>query len=197
MAVTSRIVKELREKTGAGMMDCKRALETSGGDLEKALVLLREKGLATASKKSIRTTNQGVIDSYIHLHGRIGVLVELACESDFVAKTEEFRGLAHDLAMQIAATAPQYISREQVPADVLEKEKEILRAQVAGEKKPANVVEKIVEGRLEKFFTDVCLVDQPFIRRPENSIKDLLTEHVAKFGENIVLKRFTRYQLGE
>lgn len=197
MAIASDIVKELREKTGAGMMDCKKALEAAGGDMEKALVNLREKGLASASRKAARTTSAGVIDSYIHLHGRIGVLLDLACESDFVAKTEEFRALAHDLAMQIAATAPQYISREQVPADVLDKEKEILRVQVASEKKPVNIIDKIVEGRLEKFYADVCLLDQPFVRRQETAIKGLLTEHIAKFGENIVIKRFTRYQLGE
>lgn len=197
MAVTSEVVKDLREKTGAGMMDCKKALEAAGGDMEKALVCLREKGLASASKKSARTTSAGLIDAYIHLHGRIGVLLDLACESDFVAKTEEFRALAHDLAMQIAATAPQYVCRDNVPADVLAQEKEILRTQIAGEKKPANIIDKIIEGRLEKFFADVCLIDQPFVRRPEVAIKDLLTEHIAKFGENIVIKRFTRYQLGE
>ncbi|MGW8272274.1 MAG: translation elongation factor Ts, partial [Thermodesulfovibrionales bacterium] len=188
--------KELREKTGAGMMDCKKALTESSGDFEKAVDILREKGLATAAKKSARAASEGAIGSYIHMN-KIGVLVEINCETDFVARTDEFRELVKDIAMHIAAANPQYLSREDVPAEVVAREKEIYRAQVAD--KPPQVVDKIIEGKLEKFFSDTCLVDQIFIKDPDGKqkVKDLLVGKIAKVGENIILRRFVRYQLGE
>lgn len=196
MTVTADKVKELREKTNAGMMDCKKALSESGGDMEKAIDILRQKGLATAAKKAGRSASQGLIDSYIHMD-KLGVLVEINCETDFVAKTDDFKGLVRDIAMHIAAANPIYISREDVPQDVIEREREIYRAQVAN--KPPQVVEKIIDGKLEKFFSDTCLLEQVFIKDPEGKqkIKDLITEKVAKLGENIVLRRFARFQLGE
>lgn len=196
MTVTADKVKELREKTGAGMMDCKKALADSSGDMEKAIDLLRQKGLATAAKKASRAASEGLIGSYIHMD-KLGVLVELNCETDFVAKTDDFRELVKDIAMHIAAANPTYVSREEVTADVIEREKEIYRAQVAN--KPPQVVEKIIEGKLDKFFGDTCLLDQVFIKDPEGKqkIKDLITEKIAKLGENIVLRRFARFQLGE
>lgn len=196
MVISAEMVKELREKTGAGMMECKKALEESNGDLEKAVTVLRQKGLASASKKAGRTASEGIISSYIHMD-RIGVLVEVNCETDFVARTEDFRSLVKDIAMHIAAANPVYISREQVPEEVVEKEKEIYRAQISG--KPAQVVEKIIEGKLEKFYNDTCLLDQVFIKDPEQKLKvrDLITEKIAKLGENIVVRRFARFQLGE
>lgn len=194
--ISADMVKELREKTGAGMMDCKKALEESNGDFEKAVTVLRQKGLASASKKAGRTASEGLISSYIHMD-RIGVLLEVNCETDFVARTEDFRNLVKDIAMHIAAANPVYISREQVPAEVIEKEKEIYRAQITG--KPPQVVEKIIEGKLEKFYNDTCLLDQVFIKDPEQKkrVKDLITEMIAKLGENIVVRRFARFQLGE
>jgi elongation factor Ts len=195
MAISAQMVKELREKTGAGMMECKKALEESGGDFNKAIEYLRQKGLATAQKKAGRTATEGIITSYIHMD-KIGVLLELNCETDFVARNEEFRQLAKDIAMHIAAANPQYISKEDVPQEIIEKEKEIYKAQITGNK-PPQVVEKIIEGKLEKFFEDMCLLNQPFIREPEKKIKDLITEKIAKFGENIVIRRFVRFQVGQ
>lgn len=194
--VTADMVKELREKTGAGMMECKKALQESNGDFEKAITVLRQKGLASASKKAGRTASEGLISSYIHMD-RIGVLLEVNCETDFVARTEDFRNLVKDIAMHIAAANPVYISREDIPVEVIEKEKEIYRAQITG--KPAQVVEKIIEGKLEKFYNDTCLLDQTFIKDPEQKtkVKDLITEMIAKLGENIVVRRFARFQLGE
>lgn len=189
-------VKELREKTGAGMMDCKKALAESGGDFEKAIDCLRQKGLASAAKKSSRTASEGLISSYIHMD-KIGVLVEVNCETDFVAKTDEFRELVKDITLHIAAANPSYLSREDVPQDVIEREKEIYRAQVTN--KPPQVVEKIIEGKLEKFFSEDCLLEQIFVKDPEQKlkIKDIITEKIARLGENIVIRRFVRFQLGE
>lgn len=196
MTVTAEMVKELRERTGAGLMNCKRALSESSGDIEKAIDMLRQKGLATASKKSGRTASEGLVGSYIHLD-KLGVLVEINCETDFVARTDDFKGLVKDVAMHIAAANPAYVSRENVPQDVIEREKEIYRGQVLN--KPPQVVEKILEGKLEKFYGDTCLLEQIFIKDPEQKqrIKDLVTEKIAKLGENIVVRRFVRFQLGE
>jgi elongation factor Ts len=189
-------VKELREKTGAGMMECKKALTESGGDFEKAVTILRQKGLASASKKAGRTASEGIIGTYIHMD-RIGVLIEVNCETDFVARTDDFRALVKDIAMHIAAANPSYVSREDVPANVIEAEKEIYRSQVTG--KPPQVAEKIVEGKLEKFFGEACLMEQIFIKDPEQKlkVKDLVVEKIAKLGENILIKRFARFQVGE
>lgn len=194
MAISADAVRDLREKTGAGMMECKKALVESSGDFEKAIDLLRQRGLATAAKKAGRTASQGLIGSYIHMD-KIGVMIEVNCETDFVARTDDFKELVKDLSMQIAAANPAYLSREEVPQDVIEREKEIYRAQVTN--KPPQVVEKIVEGKLEKFFSDTCLVDQIFVKDPDKKVKDIITEKVAKVGENIVVRRFVRYQLGE
>ena len=194
--ISAEMVKQLREKTGVGMMECKKALTESNGDFEKAIDLLRQRGLATASKKAGRTASEGLIESYIHM-GKIGTMVEANCETDFVARTDDFKQLVKDIAMHIAAANPVYLSREDVPQDVLEREKEIYRAQVAN--KPPQVVEKIIEGKLEKFFTDFCLLDQVFIKDTEQKmkIKDLVTEKITKMGENIIIKRFSRFQLGD
>ena len=193
--ISAELVKNLREKTGAGMMECKKALTESNGDFEKAVDLLRQKGLASAVKKAGRTASEGLIESYIHM-GKLGTMIEVNCETDFVAKTDDFKELAKDIAMHIAAANPLYLTREDVPQEVLEREKEIYKAQVAG--KPAQVVEKIIEGKLEKFFSDTCLVDQIFIKDPDQKkkIKDLVTEKIAKLGENIIIRRFARFQLG-
>ncbi|GAW94322.1 translation elongation factor Ts [Calderihabitans maritimus] len=195
--ITASMVKELRERTGAGMMDCKKALEATGGDMQKAIEYLREKGLAAAAKKAGRVASEGLVESYIHGGGRIGVLVEVNCETDFVAKTEEFKQLCRDIAMQIAAAKPEYVSRDQVPPEVVEKEKEILRAQALNEGKPEKIVEKIVEGRLEKFFKEVCLMEQPFIKDMDKTVQELVVEKIAKIGENISVRRFARFELGE
>lgn len=195
--ITADMVKALREKTGAGMMDCKRALEESQGDMEKAGEWLRKKGLAAAAKKAGRIAAEGIVDSYIHGGGRIGVLVEVNCETDFVARTAEFREFVHEVAMQIAAANPRYIGREDVPAEVLEKEKDILRAQVAAEKKPAHILDKIIEGRLEKFYKEFCLLEQAYIRDQDRTVKDLVIEKTAKIGEKISIRRFVRYEMGE
>lgn len=197
MAVTAEMVKNLRERTGAGMMDCKKALAETDGDMDKAIAYLREKGLASAAKKAGRVAAEGLVDSYIHLNGRIGVLVEVNCETDFVAATDDFKQFVKDIAMQIAASKPEYVSREDVPAQVVEHEKEIYRAQVANEGKPPQVVEKIVEGRLEKFYKEICLLDQPFIKDSDHTIRELLTEKISKIGENIVIRRFARFERGE
>jgi len=196
MTVTVDMVKGLREKTGAGLMECKRALADSKGDMEKAFDLLRQKGLATAAKKSSRTASEGLVGSYIHMN-KLGVLVEVNCETDFVARTDDFREIVKDIAMHIAAANPVYISREDVPQDVQSREKEIYMAQVAN--KPPQVVEKIVEGKLDKFFSDLCLLEQVFIKDSEQKmkIKDLIASKIAKLGENIVVRRFARFQVGE
>ena len=195
--ITTKTIQDLREKTGVGMMDCKRALIESGGDMEKAIELLRKQGLAAAARRAGRTAAQGVVDSYIHLGGKIGVLLEVNCETDFVARNIEFQSFVKDIAMQITASNPQYITREDVPDGIVEHEKNILKSQTLAEGKPEKVADKIVEGRLEKFFSEVCLLDQPFIKDTDKSINDLLGEFAAKIGENIVIRRFTRYQLGE
>src|SRR5690606_30726641 len=195
--VTPQMVKELRERTQAGMMDCKRALEATGGDMEKAVAYLREKGLAAAAKKAGRVAAEGLVEAYIHPGGRIGVLIEVNCETDFVAMTDEFRQLARDLAMQVAASRPQYVSRDQVPEAVLEEERRIYRATALNEGKPERVVDKIVEGRLEKFFKEVCLLEQPFIKDPDRTVADLIQEKIATMGENITVRRFARFERGE
>lgn len=197
MSISASLVKELRERTGAGMMDCKKALAETGGDLEKAVDYLREKGLAAAAKKAGRIAAEGLVESYIHGGGRIGVLVEVNCETDFVAKTEEFRAFVKDIAMQIAASRPEYVRREEVPESVIEKEKEILRAQALNEGKPEKIVDRMVQGRIEKYFKEVCLLEQPFIKNPDITVQELLTEQIARIGENINIRRFVRYELGE
>ncbi len=196
-AVTTDMIKNLREKSGAGMMDCKRALEESGGDFDKAIEYLRKKGAATAAKRADRETNQGVVEAYIHAGGRIGAMVELNCETDFVAKTPDFKSLAHDIAMQIAAMSPRYISREQVEKGTVDKELEIYRTQAQNEGKPAQVAEKIAQGRLDKFYQESCLMDQSFIKDSGKTIKDLIDEATAKVGEKVSIRRFMRYHLGE
>jgi len=195
--ITADMVKQLRERTGAGMMDCKKALTEANGDMEKAIEILREKGLAAAAKKAGRIAAEGIVDSYIHGDGRIGVLVEVNIETDFAAKNEEFRAFVKDIAMQIAASKPEYIRREDVPAEVIEKEREILRAQALNEGKPANIVDRMVEGRLEKFFKEVCLLEQPFIKDPDKTVQQLLNEKIATIGENINIRRFARFERGE
>ncbi len=199
MSVSVEAIKELREKTGTGMMDCKRALTEADGDFEKAVDVLRKKGLAAASKKSARTASEGMIASYIHLGGKIGVLLEINCETDFVARTDDFQTLIKDIAMHIAAAAPLCVSREELSEEALEREKNIHREQLRQQKKPDNIIDKILAGKMEKYFTDVCLMDQIFVKDPEGKkkIKDLVAEQIAKLGENIVIRRFARFQLGE
>lgn len=194
--ISTEMIKDLREKTGAGMMECKKALTEGNGDFEKAVDLLRQKGLASALKKTGRTASEGLITSYVHM-GKIGAMVEVNCETDFVARTDDFKELVKDIAMHITAAAPLYLTRDDVPQDIIEREKDIYRAQVAD--KPQGVVEKIIEGKLEKFYTDTCLLDQLFIKDPEQKkrIKDIVAEKIARLGENIVIRRFTRFQLGE
>ncbi|NLB53085.1 MAG: translation elongation factor Ts [Syntrophomonadaceae bacterium] len=195
--VTAAMVKELRERTGAGMMDCKKALVETNGDIEKAIDELRAKGLAKAAKKAGRTASEGVAISYIHGGGRIGVLVEVNCETDFVAKTDEFKQLAYDIAMQIAASNPSYVRREEVPESVVNHEKEVLRAQAIEEGKPEKVIDKMVEGRIEKYYKENCLLEQPYIKDPDKTVQELLHENVAKIGENISIRRFARFEVGE
>ena len=195
--VSAAQVRDLRDKTGAGMMDCKRALADSGGDLEKAVVYLREKGLAAAAKRSARAASEGQVGSYIHAGGKIGVLIEVNCETDFVARTPEFQVLVKDLAMQVAAAHPRWVRREEVSAETIEAERSIYRAQAGSSGKPAPVVEKIVDGKLEKFFADTCLLEQPFIKEPQRTVGQLVTDAISKIGENIVVRRFARFQLGE
>ncbi|MFO7638642.1 MAG: translation elongation factor Ts [bacterium] len=190
-------VRELRERTSAGVMDCKGALEEAGGDIEKAIEILRTRGVAKAAKKAERKTSAGVVDSYIHPGEKLGVLVEVAVETDFVARNQEFRRFVRDLAMHIAATDPVAIDRTNIPAEVIEREKRIYREQVAETKKPANIVETIVEGKLEKFYAEACLIEQPFVKDPDKTVGDYLTEQVAKFGENCRVKRFARFRVGE
>lgn len=193
----TKLIKELRQRTGAGVLDCRNALREADGDVEKAVEILRKKGLAAAAKKSGRVASEGLVQSYIHGNGRIGVLAEVNCETDFVAKTEEFRNLVKDICMQIAASSPQYVSVEDIPAEVLEREKEILREQAEREGKPEHVIEKMVEGRLKKFYSEVCLLEQPYIRDPDKTVSQLLTEKIAAIGENIKVRRFVRFELGE
>lgn len=197
MAISAAQVKELREKTGAGILDAKKALEEANGDLNKASEILREKGLAVAAKKADRVATEGAVQSYIHAGGRIGVLVEINCETDFVAKTDQFQEFARDIAMHIAASSPKYIRREEVPSDEIEKEKEILKAQALNEGKPEKIVEKMVEGRISKYYEEICLMEQSFIKDPDKTIDQLLNEKVSKIGENISIRRFVRYELGE
>ncbi|MDA8144844.1 MAG: translation elongation factor Ts [Thermaerobacter sp.] len=197
MAVTAADVKQLRARTGAGMLDCKKALEETGGDLEQAVAYLRERGLAKAAQKAGRQAKEGLVEAYIHAGGRIGALVELNCETDFVAKTDEFRTLAHDLAMQVAATSPRYLDRAQVPEAELAAEREILAAQARQQGKPEAVVERMVQGRLEKFYQENCLLEQPFIKDPDRTVEELLKEAIAVLKENVVLRRFVRFGLGE
>ena len=197
MNVSAVTVKDLRDKTGAGMMDCKKALADCGGDLDRAVDYLRQKGLAAAAKKASRAATDGAVGAYVHPGGKIGVLVELNCETDFVARTPEFQNLLKDIAMQIAAAAPRYIRSEEVPSRQLEKEREIYRQQALESGKPENVIEKIVDGKIGRFYSEVCLLEQAFIKNPERKVADILTEAVARLGENIQVKRFSRYQLGE
>jgi elongation factor Ts len=197
MEISAEQVKKLREKTGAPMMDCKRALIETKGNEEQAIDFLRKKGAAVAEKRAGKSADQGVIESYIHAGSRIGVLIELNCETDFVAKTESFKNLAHDLAMQIAAMNPMVIKREDLAKDIIDREIEIYKTQARNEKKPDKILDKIAEGKLEKFFQEVCLIDQTFVKDPNKTIKDLMMEEIAKLGENISIKRFVRYQLGD
>jgi elongation factor Ts len=195
MEIGPQLVKQLREKTNAGFMDCKRALAESGGDLEKAEAILRMKGIAGATKKASRATKEGIVASYIHLQGKVGVLVEVNCETDFVARNENFREFVKDITLHIAAAHPLYVSRADVPGNLIEAEREIYKAQVKG--KPENVMNKIVEGKLDKFFSTVCLLEQAFIKNPDQMIEDLVKSKIAELGENIVIRRFTRYLVGE
>ncbi|PMP64960.1 MAG: translation elongation factor Ts [Thermodesulfobacterium geofontis] len=195
--ISLELIKQLRARTAAGFMDCKKALEEAGGDIEKAIDILRKKGLAIAAKRAAKETSEGIVAAYIHSNRKIGVLVEVNCETDFVARTSEFQEFAHNLAMQIAATNPVAISREQVPSEILEREKRIYEEQLREAGKPENIIPKIVEGKLEKFYKENVLLEQPFIKNPDLTIQDLLNELIAKTGEKIVIKRFCRFQIGE
>lgn len=197
MEISAELVKELRERTGIGMMECKKALQESTGDIEKAIKVLRKKGYARAKEKMSREAADGVVGSYIHLDGKIGVLVEVNCESDFVARNEEFKELVKNIAMHIAAANPQYVSSAEVPENVLEQEKEVIREQFKDSKKPAEIMERIVQGKLRKFYEEVCLIDQPFIKDDKISVKELVASYIAKFGENIKIRRFARFELGK
>jgi len=191
------LVKELREKTGAGLLDCQKALGEASGDVDKALRLLRERGLAKAAKKSTRAATDGAIGAYIHPGGKIGVLIEVNCETDFVAKTAEFQQLVKDLAMQVAAAAPRYVSREDVPAGELDAEREIYRAQARQSGKPEKIIERIVEGQVERFYKDVCLLEQPFVKQSDRTVAEIVNEAIVRFGVNVAVRRFARFQLGE
>lgn len=197
MAITAAQVKELREATGVGMMECKKALTETNGDMEKAMEWLRKKGIASAEKKSGRVAAEGVVEAYIHMGGKIGVMVEVNCETDFVAKTPEFKAFVRDIAMHIAAANPSYLNRDEVPAEILDKEREILRAQALNEGKPEKIVDRMVEGRVEKYYKDNCLVDQPFVKDPNMTIAQYVTQRVQMTGENIKIRRFVRYEMGE
>jgi elongation factor Ts len=197
MEITAGQVKELRERTGIGMMECKKALEEAGGDAERAIEILRKKGYARAKEKADRATSEGLVGAYIHTNGKIGVLVEVNCESDFVALTKEFKELVKNIAMHIAASSPLYIAPENVPADIVDKEKDIIREQFKDSKKPAEIVEKIVQGKLSKFYEEVCLLEQPYIKDDKTKVKDLITGFIAKFKENTKISRFVRYQIGK
>jgi elongation factor Ts len=197
MAGASQLVKELREKTGAGILDCQKALQESGDDIDKAIDYLRQKGLAAAQKKSGRETNQGLIHAYIHMGGKIGVLIEVNCETDFVARNEEFKAFVNDLALQVAAAKPSYVKREDIPKEIVDKERAIYEGQAKEMGKPPAAWPKIVDGKLEKFYQESCLMEQAFIKDPAVMVKDLLAQKIAKIGENMNIRRFTRYQLGE
>ena len=197
MEVTAAMVKELRERTGAGMLDCKKMLVEANGDMDKAIDLLREKGLAAAAKKAGRIAAEGLVESYIHMGGKIGVLVEVNCETDFVANTDRFKALCHDVAMHIAAAKPEFLDKADVPTDNLEKEKEVLRAQALNEGTPEKIVERMVEGRIEKYYKEVCLMEQPFVKDPDKTIRDLISEATVAIGEKISIRRFVRYERGE
>jgi len=196
LEITTSMIKDLREATAAGVLDCKKALEASGGDLEKAKVYLREKGLA-AAKKASRAAEEGLIEAYIHTGGRVGALIELNCETDFVARTEAFEELAHDLALQVVAARPLYLAPEDIPPDVLEEEKNVYRVQAREMGKPERIIERIVEGKLQKYYQEVCLMKQPFIKDDDLTVQDVLTEIFAKLGENIAVRRFVRFELGD
>jgi len=195
--ITAQLVKDLRERTGAGMMECKSALKETNGDVGEAEIVLRKRGIASAGKKSSRATRQGLIGTYIHHGGQLGVMVEVNCESDFVARTDDFKELVHDLAMHVAAAAPQFVRKEDVTPEVLEKEKDIQRARVIAEGKPEKVADKIVEGRMGKFYEEVCLYQQPFVKENTMSVEDLIKTRIAKFGENIAVARFIRFKVGD
>ena len=197
MEITAAMVKKLRDATGAGMMECKAALTEAGGNLDEATTILRKRGLATATKKAGRSTNEGIIGHYIHMGGKIGVLVEVNCESDFVARTDDFQNLAREIAMHIAAANPQYVRREDVPPEIVERERTIYRSQMEGQNKPESVIDKIVEGKLGGFYEQVCLLDQPSVRDPKMTIAQLVQQAIAKMGENIAVPRFARFKLGE
>jgi elongation factor Ts len=192
--ISAQAVADLREKTGAGLLDCKKALTEANGNVEEAITILRKKGAASAAKKAERATKEGLIESYIHVGGKVGVLIEVNCETDFVARNDDFRAFVKDLCLQIAAASPLYVTREEVPEADLQKERDIAAAQVTG--KPPAAVQKIVEGKLDKYYSTVCLIDQPFVKLPEKTVKEILTERIAKTGENIQVRRFIRYQLG-
>lgn len=195
--ITAAQVKQLRQRTGAGMMECKKALQEANGNLDEAEVVLRKKGIAAAAKKASRSAKQGVIGTYVHPGSQLGVMLEVNCESDFVARTEDFQELVHDLAMQVAAADPQYVRREEVPKDVLDKERDIARERAKGEGKPEKILDRIVEGRLTKFYEEICLYEQPFIKENNTSVEDLIKAKIAKLGENIVVSRFARFKIGE
>ena len=197
MAITASDVNALRQKTGVGMMDCKKALTEANGDMDKAVEILREKGMATAAKKAGRIAAEGIVDSYIHMGGKVGVLVEVNCETDFVARGDQFKALVHDIALQIAASKPLYVTKEEVPQDVLDKEKEILKIQAMNEGKPEAIAEKMVLGRIKKYYEDFCLLEQPFVKDPSKTVGQLITEAIASIGEKITVRRFTRYEMGE
>jgi elongation factor Ts len=197
MEFTAKDVMDLRGRTGAGMMDCKKALTATEGDMEKAIDYLREKGLAAAAKKQSRIAAEGIVDSYVHMGGKVGVLLEVNCETDFVAKTDEFKELVHDIALQIVASAPEYVRREEVRVDHLEHEQEILAAQARNEGKPEKIIEKMVQGRVDKFYKEVCLLEQPFVKNPDITIEQLVNEKIAKIGEKISVRRFVRYKMGD
>ena len=196
MTITAAMVKELRAATGAGVLACRKALEEANGDFDKAVVLLREKGLAAAAKKASREANEGLIGHYVHMGAKVASLIEVNCETDFVARTEEFQTLVHDLAMQVVAARPRWLTPEDVPAEVIEAEKDIYRKQLADENKPDHIKERIVEGRLKKFYEETCLLEQPFIKDPSVKVKDLITSQIAKLGENIRVRRFVRFEVG-
>lgn len=196
MKITSQMVKELRDKTNAGMMDCKKALTETEGDLEKAVDLLRQKGLAVAQKRADRATSEGIVECYIHAGGKLGVMVEVGCETDFVAKTDDFLAFARDIAMHVAASNPVAVSREEIPAEMIDREREIYKAQALDSGKPENIVDKIVSGKIDKYVSEICLMEQKFVKNPDLSVQDLLNELIAKMGENISIKRFARFQIG-
>lgn len=195
--VSAAAVKELRERTGCGMMDCKNALVEAGGDIEKAIEVLKTKGLAKAAKKAGRVATEGIVESYIHLGGKIGVLVEVNCETDFVAKTDQFKQLCRDIAMQVAASKPEFVRREEADPEVVEKEKQIFRQQALNQGKPEKVIDRMVEGRIEKFYKETCLLEQPFIKDTTKTVQDIINENIMKLGENITVRRFARFEVGE